>query len=153
MVQGVNRLRKRLSDVPAKVRVAVIEELETQAEKIVRDMRGLIPARKGGSGAAVPIDVGWTWGAPPRGAIAIAYVGYRKPKAKDEKLKVTIYATGPNGFNATWFEFGTADRVTADGGERGRMTATPFFFPAYRANRKAARAAISRAVTRAMKNA
>lgn len=141
MVEGIARLRQRLRAVPDRVRAEVVDEIERQADRIVKEMRQLSPLAE--------IEIGWTWGDVPRGAITVVRVG----KSRTDRVAVKIWARG-DGFDARWFEFGTSERVqTTTGRATGAVTAQPFFFPAYRANRRQARAAISRAVARAMKKA
>ena len=149
MVKGMDALRARFKAVPAVVRDEVTEEIAKQASQIVAQMRLLNPNPA--------ITIGWTWGSAPAGSLVIA----QSSGGQDfGRVQATIYATGPNLQGrvpislARLFEFGTGQRRQRTTGRRtGAMPAQPYFFPVYRANRQAARAAITRAVTRGVKKA
>ncbi|SFC77688.1 hypothetical protein [Tropicimonas isoalkanivorans] len=141
MVKGVAAFRKRMRDIPAKVRMEVTAAIEASAEEVVRDMRVLNPLPG-------DIEIGWTWGKAPKGAISIGRVAGRE----HDKIGATIYARGDD-FAAAWFEFGTSPRFQKTGKGVGRITAQPFFYPAYRANKRRIRSRITRAVKRGMKKA
>lgn len=148
MVQGAAELRRRFQALPQHVRSEVTAEIEKQAQGLVAQMNAIKPSPA--------IKVAWTWGDAPRGAVTLART--RGGRAFG-KVAATIYATGISSGSefpalATWFEFGTAERVQKTTGRyTGRIAAQPYFFPAYRANKTRIRSAISRAVTRAVKRA
>lgn len=149
MVWGVADLRRQLDSVPRYVQKAIKEQIEKEARKLVGWMRGLNPMP-----GTITID--WTWGDVPAGALRIGQVKDRKYST----ISIQVYATAtteeyPDGFAAvaSWAEFGTNERVRKDGSGTGRIIASPYFFPVYRANRRGIRSNISRAVTRAVKKA
>jgi HK97 gp10 family phage protein len=138
MVKGSERLHARFKAVPKKIIDDVATAMETHAEKIVVDMRRLVPKRT----LALHGSIGWTWGDAPKGAITLGKV--RRASDRYGRISVTIYAGtrdkslgDADAFYARFQEFGTV-----------KMTANPFFYPAWRAGRKAARSAIKRAVNR-----
>lgn len=149
MVKGVADLRKQLDSVPRYIQDAVKVQLEKEARKLVAGMRGLNPMPD-------TIKIDWTWGDVPAGALKIGQVKERKYST----ISIQVYATAtteeyPDGFAAvaSWFEFGTAERVRENGGRTGKITPSPYFFPVYRANRRNIRSNLSRAITRAAKKA
>jgi HK97 gp10 family phage protein len=137
MVQGLDRLHARLGRLAPAIHAELVRVLEAHATKIVRDMRALVPVETG----ALRRSINWTWGDAPAGSVSVGTV---RGKAYD-RIAITIYAGTRNkslgsadAFYARFQEFGTR-----------KMAANPFFFPAYRANRTAARSAITRAVRKA----
>ncbi len=141
MVEGTERLHARFKAVPQKILDEVARVLETQAEKIVGDMRRLAPKRT----LALVNSIGWTWGDAPKGSISIGKV---RGKSFDQVV-ITIYAGtrdkslgSADAFYARFQEFGTV-----------KMPANPFFFPAWRANKRTAQAAMKRAVSKGVRKA
>lgn len=141
MVQGAERLRARFKAVPQKVIDEVAKVIEAQAEKIVADMKRLVPVDTG----ALRDSIGWTWGDAPKGSISVGKV---RGKSFDQAA-ITIYAGtrdkslgSADAFYARFQEFGTV-----------KMPANPFFYPAWRANKTRARSAMKRAVSRAIRKA
>lgn len=129
MVKGTAALRRRLQAVPAAVGAAVGQVLRVEAAQMVLQMQALAPEG---------VQIGWTDGDAPAGAIAIA-----RSRPQDG-LTITIWARHRSG-NAAWFEFGTAIRRHKSGKSTGAITASPFFWPVYRARGKTARARINKA--------
>lgn len=148
MVQGIEKVRAQFASVVPKVVSAARAEMEVVATQIVSQMRMLRPIPE--------IVVDWTWGRPPSGSVTLGSVA----RSRKASLRITIYAnavTGdyPGGFPAVarWHEFGTAPRFRKSGGSTGQITASPYFFPVYRANRRRARTRISNAIRKAVKSA
>jgi HK97 gp10 family phage protein len=139
MVDGLDRLHARFGRLAPAIKAELVRTLEAQAEKIVKDMRNLVPVETG----ALRRSINWTWGDAPAGSVSVGQV---KGAAYD-RIAITIYAGtrdkslgAGDAFYARFQEFGTR-----------KMAANPFFFPAYRANRTAVRSAITRAVRKAAK--
>ena len=82
-------------------------------------------------------SIGWRWGAARGGETAVAVL---RGAGVGSQLTLTIYAGDDATFYAIFQEFGTV-----------KMAASPFFFVSYRANKKSAKAAIRRAVTKSAK--
>lgn len=147
MVKNADKMRARLRAAPLRLRKAAAIALQKQAERIIRQMKMFKPLEE--------IEIEWAWGDAPAGALSLATV------QGDSTLRITIYATArtfdyPGGFPALarWHEFGTAERVQKTTGRySGRIAANPFFFPVWRARRKAARQAVRRAIAKAWKEA
>lgn len=77
----------------------------------------------------------------------------RAPYA-EASLTLHVYAGNSEAFYARWIEFGTQARINGGqfaGTAHPGTSAQPFFFPAYRALRKPAKAAVRRAVNRSAK--
>ena len=139
MVKGVAQFRARMRELPDIMQTELTAEIEKTAEMVVKEMRLLNPLP--GS-----ISIGWTWGDAPRGSVTVGRVAGREY----DRISVTIYAKGDK-FPAAWFEFGTAERFHKSGKSTGRIVASPFFFPVYRANRRRIKTRIKSAVRRAVK--
>ncbi len=141
-IQNIDRLKRKLAAMPRVAKEEIRQALEQSAEEIVGVMRSMVPVDKG----TLRSSIGWTWGAPPDGASAFAQAG------GEAGLVITIYAgsnatyvSGARGVefqNAFLQEFGSA-----------KMSANPFFRPAWRLNKKRARGRITRATTKAAKKA
>lgn len=123
--------RKLRVTIPAKVEEAIKREMEKWANKIVAMMRRLVPVDKG----ELRDSIGWTWGDPPAGVRVFA-----RSKPMKNGARITIYAGGKGIPQAIFQEHGTKF-----------MPANPYFYPSYRANRKGARAGITRAGRKAIR--
>lgn len=146
-VEGLARLQRKLALIPKSVTEAVRIELEKQATEMVSMMKRLVPFESG----ALRDSIGWTWGDAPAGSMVIGTVKAGGAKrgavgASYASMVITIYAgsSGKKGdtFYARFQEFGTR-----------KMVANPFFFVTYRARRKSAKSALTKAMRKAIKNA
>lgn len=120
----------------ARIRAA----MEQGANEIVAMMRNLVPVDSG----ALRDSIGWTWGKVPQGAMTI---GKMAASNLAGELTITIYAGtrdkklgDTDAYYARFVEFGTKN-----------MTASPYFYVSYRANKKKVRSRIRRATTAAAK--
>lgn len=139
-VEGAARVRRFLTQIPATVREAAQRSLEQSAEEIVQLMRRLAPRDSG----ALANSIGWTWGDAPAGSMTIGTVkGGKGSGSIYGSMVITIYAggkiAGTDAFYARFQEFGTR-----------QMRANPFFYPAYRANKKRVRSRLTRAIRKAI---
>ncbi|MEM1149328.1 MAG: hypothetical protein AAGI03_02060 [Pseudomonadota bacterium] len=140
MVKGLARLRAQFGAVPEIVRSELVVSMERAANKLVREIRALIPRRSG----ALAATVGWTWGAVPRGSLVVARssrgAGYGRIVLKIYVGNSDLVATGRGTLAdlARWQEFGTR-----------RMAANPYFYPVIRANRSNLRSSLRSAIARA----
>jgi HK97 gp10 family phage protein len=126
-IQGLESLRRKLNALPDAMRAEVRLAMQKGAEEIVQMARRLAPEASGD----LKKSIGWTWGAAPQGSMALANAG----SGADV---LTIYAGSDEAFYARWIEFGTVSR-----------SATPFFYPSYRATRKKMRSRNNRAMRKA----
>ncbi|NMG39888.1 HK97 gp10 family phage protein [Chelativorans sp. ZYF759] len=140
-VQGLDRLKRKLTQsIPQRAKAVTRQAMEKSAEEIVKSMRQLVPVKTG----RLRDSIGWTWGDAPEGAVV---VGSSAPVGAGT-MKITIYAgiRGNNnydqGFYVRFIEFGTQ-----------AMAAQPFFFPAYRLNKKRSANRIKRAIRKGVKEA
>jgi HK97 gp10 family phage protein len=138
-IVGEESLLKKFRTIPVAVRGSIREALEEQAEEVVAMMRRLAPSRTG----TLRESIGWRWGSKaPTGTMAIATVG----SEQSEDLTITIFAggkvAGNDAFYARFVEFGTV-----------KMTARPFFYVSWRANKKRVRSRVQAAMRRAARKA
>lgn len=148
MVKGLASTNRRLRKIPKVVKQELVSQLEKEAGKVVALMTALKPIPE--------IEIGWTWGDAPAGSVTLGTVRGRS----FEQIKITIFATAktsefPGGFAAVagWFEHGTKERFTDSGAYRGRIAASPYFFPAWRAERTRVKGNVTRAIKRGFKKA
>jgi len=133
MVDGLDRFNRRWKAIPKNARTNVRAAMEDQANDIVEEMWSRAPM---GETLRLGASIGWTWGDAPAGSMVIGKVG----RSEYGAMRITIYAGGGDAFYAKFHEFGTVN-----------MPASPFFFPVWRARRRRARSAISRAVSKSIK--
>jgi HK97 gp10 family phage protein len=146
-IKGLDKLQAKLKALPDAVVVEVRSALAGAAEEIVDMMKGLAPSDSG----ALRDSIGWTWGEAPKGSLTL---GKLKSSRKGEGLKITIFAGNDKVWWGRWVEFGTASHIQGGkfaGSEHPGTRAQPFFFPAYRSNRKSAKAKVRKAVRTAAK--
>jgi HK97 gp10 family phage protein len=142
-VQGLPELLRKLRRVPGLAIEEVRKAMEKAATDMVRQMQAVAPRDEG----TLAASIGWTWGDAPQGSMSVGRVqaGGSAGRAFND-LVITVYAGGNSAtgdaFYARFQEFGTKN-----------MPANPFFFPVYRANRARTKAAISRGIRKALKNA
>lgn len=139
------RLAAKLKAIPDAAKARIRGAMEQSAEEIVETMRSLVAVESG----AVRASIGWTWGRAPKDAMIVAKV------SDGGELTITVFAGNDKAWYARLVEFGTAAHVNAGrfaGSKHPGTLAQPFFFVAFRANRKKAKSRIARAVTRAAKD-
>ncbi len=144
-ILGADRLRKKLSQLPAVAQEMIREAMQAGAEEIVALMRSLCPK---GSGRLAR-SIGWTWGKAPKGSVIVA-----KGESPFGDATITIYAGDAEAFYARFVEFGVAAHKAGglfEGAVIPAIAAHPFFFPAYRAKRKRVKSRITRAMNKAAK--
>lgn len=136
-MRGARELERKLLAMPKAVEAEVRKAMAQGADEIVDAMRRLAPDW-------LRPSIKWTWGNAPLRAVALA--GFGRPGLL---LRITIYSQD---YRAQWFEFGTADRVQKTTGRHvGRISAVPFFYPAFRLTRRRARSRIARALSKALR--
>jgi HK97 gp10 family phage protein len=135
-VVGREALKRKFEALPQAAQIAIRAAMEKQAQAIVEMAQRLVPVVTG----TLRDSIGWTWGEAPKGSMSLAVV---KATGGNE-MTLTVYAgsrVGKGGaFYARWVEFGTINQP-----------AQPYFYVSYRANRKKAKSAIRRAVTKSAK--
>jgi HK97 gp10 family phage protein len=144
ITQGLANLNRKLTKaIPQSVYNQVRDVLAAQADKIVAQMKRHAPFDTGD----LQMSISWCWGNAPKGTMTIGHVGVGKggrtfkQGADKTGLRISIFAGGGDEYYAWFQEFG-----------RQGMPAHPFFYPIYRANRRSAKAAITRAITKGVKD-
>lgn len=133
MTVDASKFSRKMRDMDALVHERLTKAVERWAGRLVAEMNAMLviswPALAG------KVEIEWTWGDAPAGSISIGKAG---KGGSYETLAVTVYARARSGsgISAAWFEFGTNQRRQKKTGRAtGRVTANPFFFPVFRANR------------------
>lgn len=132
-------LEAKFAKLKPTIDAAAKAALERYATQIVADMKRLAPRDPTPDGIHLEDHIAWKWGEAPAGATTLGTVK-ASPKAG---TFVTIYANPKDSKGrpyGSWVEFGTR-----------RSSASPFFYPAYRANRKRVRSGVRAAIKRAVK--
>ena len=149
-IQGLDRLRKKLKRLPELAREEIAKAMEQSANEIVALMKSLAPVETGD----LQISISWTWGDAPKGSLALGTV--RQKGAGTGNMVITIFAGGGEAYYARFIEFGTSPFTNGGrfaGSANPGVKAQPFFYPAYRANRKRAKSRITRAINKSAKRA
>lgn len=141
--KGLDKLKRKLIMLKEDTAGYVRPALERGAGEVVQMAKRLVPKKT----RALENSIGWTYGTAPKGSITLA-------SAKVGDLRITIYAGDEKAFYARWVEFGTAPHTAGGkfkGAEHPGAAAQPFFYPAYRANKKQIQAALRKAIRDAVK--
>jgi len=165
-VEGADRLKEKILKLSPAIRKAVEAAVLQGAQDVAATARRLVPVDTG----KLRESIGATLGEAPSTKATQALRGGRSKSSKEEgAIIATVYAGNDEAFYAGFVEFGTrpstaGERVESKGAKQsksGRVarrthpgtTAAPFFFPAFRANKKRAKSRISRAISKAIKEA
>lgn len=134
MVKGLRALERKMNfTVPQAVKRNLKQQMAVAADKIVATAEAFVPEKTGD----LKNSIGWVWGTDiPDGAISIGSI----LPGGDADLIITIFSGNTDAFYARLVEFGTQ-----------AAAAHPYFFPAYRLNKRATRARISRAIKKGLK--
>lgn len=141
-IKGVDRLRRKLAQLPEAAKAAIRIAMEKAGDDMVAMARNLVPVSSGD----LRDSIGWTWGEPPKGSIRIATV---KGRGRGRDLTLTVFAGNDKAYYARWIEFGTAAHANGGlygGSEHPGTAARPFFFVSFRATRKRAKRTINKAI-------
>lgn len=87
-VKGLQRLERRLRQIPADVRVAIRESMAKTADEIVARMKRKVAEDTG----TLESTIAWTWGNAPKGTIGLVQARADSLRAEDT---ITIFAGGP----------------------------------------------------------
>lgn len=145
-IQGLDRLKRKLAKLPQVAKQMIRQQMEKTADEIVAMMMNLVAVDDG----KLRDSIGWTWGKAPKGSISLASV---KSTGADG-LTLTIYAGNSEAYYARWVEFGTARHENGGrfaGSDHPGTTAQPFFYVSWRANKRRAVRAVSKATRDAAK--
>lgn len=134
-VKNLDRLNKKLTRLSQGAIEMIRPELAKAADDMVVMAKRFAPVDEG----ELRDSIGWVWGSEiPKGAVKLGTV--RGGSRRDPNLIITVFAGNEKVFWARWQEFGTT-----------RHKSHPYFFPAYRAQRKSIKSRIRRAVSKAAK--
>ena len=144
-ILGLARLHRKLGKLPEVARTDIRGAMERVADQVVDLARKLAPEDDGD----LRKSINWTWGRAPRGSISLGKVA---SSALGAAMTLTIYAGNDEAFYARWVEFGTSAHVNGGlfaGSKNPGTSAQPYFYPAFRANRRG----MKREVRKAMRGA
>jgi len=179
-IEGLEKLKNRIYQMPAEVRKEVSAAIEKSAIELVATMQRF--ARFGAySEGDLAASIKWDWSGGGDGSAGLREGRGAQLAAKgNQRLSAMVTAGDRKVFYVRFVEFGTAagqkgaartykagtggsglslDSTASGGATRRRKvqrnhsgtTAQPFFFPAYRMNKKRMQARISRATSKAIK--
>lgn len=151
-VQGLDRLRRKLTRLPELAREEIAKAMEQSANEIVAMMKSLVAGST--DTGTLQMSINWTWGDAPKGSMVLGAV--RQGGRGAGNMAITIYAGGGDAFHARFVEFGTSPHLNGGkfaGSQHPGTPAQPFFYPAWRAGRKRARGRVTRAITKSAKRA
>ena len=148
-IERREQMLAKLRALPAAVRSEIKQAMAQSADEIVAMQKRLVPVRTG----ALRDSIKQTWGNKP--GLSSAGLAGGGPRAGDPDLTVFITAGGEReGWYARFVEYGTSAHE-AGGKFKGAtipaVSARPFFWPSWRANKRRTKSRISRAITRAAK--
>lgn len=134
MVKGLKSLERKLTrKIPKAINKHLRVALAVFADKIVATAEGFVQERTG----RLKNSIGWVWGDKiPDGAISLGTVS----KSKGSDLFITVFVGDKDAFYVFFLEFGTS-----------KSPAFPFFFPAYRLQKRAGKSGITRALKRGLR--
>ncbi len=152
-VENLERLERKLKALAAirgPVRRRVRQALEQVGASVSGQMRAVVPSRTGAL----------------RASIRVVFGDFRQDNANvrgvgaagrgDPDLSMRIVAGDATAFYAAWVEFGTAAHIAGGkfaGADHPGAAPSPFFFPVWRVNRRAAKARMGRAMRAGIKEA
>lgn len=145
------KLKKQLQAMPKEARRTIRKALEKGAYDIAESARAFAPVDDGDLRRSIDFTFGQYTpdNANVRGVGSTA--GFH-----DKDLSVTVHAGDEKAYYASFVEFGTKAHP-AGGKFKGAtvpaIAAQPYFYPAYRANKKKVVAGVNRAITKAAKEA
>lgn len=171
-LQGADKLRRKLLAMNRRVRADLEKAVLSAAQDIAKTARALAPHDSG----ALRSSIGATLGDPPAttssislGSVLRASGDSNVTLAARRGVYASVYAGDDEAYYARFVEFGTkasparAQRrnmkyrrtyvLTKAYSAHHETPAQPFFYPAYRANKKKAKAKIARAINRTIKTA
>jgi HK97 gp10 family phage protein len=164
-IEGLDRLARKLRRIPDEVRRELKEAIRQGAEDMTRLAKRLAPVDDGD----LQMSITYRWGNEEKIKYASLQFGAAGRGKGDAELTAIVSAGNTKVRYAHLVEFGAKPHTIKPKSSQGSLAingnwlapgqsvqhpgqaAQPFFFPAYRATRKSAKARISRAVTKAAK--
>lgn len=150
-LKGRARLLKKMASIPPEIRKDMAIAIKQGADDIVRLQRHLAPEQSGDLRESIVATSG---GAAPKYS---TFKGKERGGGKsDPDLSVTISAGNAKVRYAHIVEFGSAPHINGGkfkGSQHPGTSASPFFFPGYRAMRRKVKGRITRATKKAIRRA
>ncbi len=152
-VEGVEKLHRkldRLASVKGPVRTRARAALEQSGASITGQMKAVVPTRSGALKASIRV----VFGDFKQDNANVRGVSSGGAGRGDPDLTMTLVAGDAKAFYAAFVEFGTAAHIAGGkfkGAEHPGADRSPFFFPVWRVNRRAAKARLTRAVRAGLK--
>lgn len=161
-IKNRGRLKAKLLNLPEEIKKGLRATLEKHAQGLVDLQKTLVPVASGD----LQDSINWVYGDAPKGSLALGGGGGKKAPTSSgiNDLKVTVFAGGGKVYYARFVEFGTQPgrkgaRAYSKSKQSSRRVlrthpgnkAQPFFYPAYRMQRKRIARALKAAVSKAIK--
>ncbi|SKA31028.1 HK97-gp10 family putative phage morphogenesis protein [Consotaella salsifontis] len=160
-VRGLASLKKKLARMPNEARKEIRKALDQGAYEIAETAASWAPVDSGD----LKRSIGYTFGEYRAANANVRGVTGRSGASGDPDLSVTVHAGDEKAWYAALVEFGTAPhfvekgaatvvgkirrKVRGGGKQHPGTKPQPYFFPAYRANKKRIKASIALATKRA----
>lgn len=144
-LKGLPQLKAKLIKLKEQTAEQIRPAMAQAAQSVVDMMQRQVPVDSGD----LRESIGWTFGDKPKYAQAVS-------RQSVGGLTVTIFAGNTKVRYAHLVEFGTAPHAQGgmfEGTEHPGTNAQPFFYPSWRASRKAVKAALRKAIKEAVRNA
>lgn len=141
-LKGRERILARLQAIPKTIRAEVRPAIEKGAQKINDAQRALVPKDSG----ALAASIGYSMGGYAAENSNVR--GFASQAGGDPDLTAVLHAGNAEAFYAAFVEFGTSGHPQGgmyEGTEHKGTVPQPFFYPGYRASKRAVRASVSRA--------
>lgn len=148
-VQGRERLLRKLATLPPKARELIGKALQEGGDVIARDAKSRVPKRTGHLLRSIKVVSGDYQ--PDNANVRGMSAGLQRG---DPKLTVRVVAGSARAWYARLVEFGTAPHIAGGkfkGARHPGARARPFFFPAYRANKRRVSTRVGKAIKQAVK--
>ena len=150
-MEGRERVLRRLQAIQGAPRKAMRQAIEMGAQQIAASAKNLAPKKTG----ALAASIGYTFGSYKAANANVRGVSAGNGEG-DPDLSATVHAGDAKAFYAAFLEFGVSPHKAGgmfEGAEHPGAQASPFFFPAYRMNKRSVKSRISRAAKKAIKDA
>lgn len=153
-LKGTDKLTRKMRRMPPEVRAQAQEDVLKGAQDVAETARQLVRSRTG----RLKRSIGAVAGDAPatRATQALRGGGRKGLKTDPDAIYATAYAGDDDAYYAGWVENGTAPHKQGGkfkGTHHPGTAAQPFFFPAFRANKKRAKSRITRGIKKAIKKA
>jgi len=153
MVEGIGTIRARIDKLRPALEATAAKAMEEGAEQVVETMRRFVPR------GTEPLpetrtqrlwqSIGWTWGKAPEGAMILGRSKKLGGSAQGRKF-ITIYAGNSETMVGKRQQFQLA-RLMEFGAKDDHFKAHPFFFPAWRIEKRRVRQKITTRMRRNFK--